>query len=226
MHWLGPHLLLHLPSFQLTTLAAMYTHRPRRQRDFRRFYRLPQRSSFVTRLCPPAFVELTLTLTVPDLGRNTPEVLRLHDALHTARSHLKTTRASSSGRDGSGGDSLLSASQGLVRATDDYNHAKGLATSRISSRAVAMGYAAGISALVLLLVPIKLMGPSTWSLRCAIAGSGLCWGLGTIRELQLFTGTCRVAEILSSQRRQSGSDRRRTPTSSSRPRTSRVSVQA
>ncbi|ORY84077.1 autophagy-related protein 22-like protein [Leucosporidium creatinivorum] len=121
-----------------------------------------------------------LNAHLPDLGRTTPEVLLLHDALHTARSHLKATRASTGGRDGTGGDSLLSASQALVRATDDYNHAKGLATSRISSRAVAMGYAAGISGLVLLLVPIKLMGPSTWSLRCAIAGSGVCWGLGTI----------------------------------------------
>lgn len=118
---------------------------------------------------------------VPDLGRNAPEVLRLHTALHSARAHLKTTRAASSDPEGGRGDSLLSASQALVRATDEYNHAKGLATSRISSRGVAMGYAAGISALVLLLVPLSLLGQSTFSLRCAIAGSGLCWGIGTIR---------------------------------------------
>lgn len=123
-----------------------------------------------------------LNAYLPDLGRSTPEVLHLHQRLREARSALKSTRTSAT--DGRG-DSLLAASQALVRAADEYNHAKGRATSSISSRGIAMGYAAGISGLLLLLLPVTLMGPSTWSLRVAIAGSGLCWGLGTIRELSL-----------------------------------------
>lgn len=45
-----------------------------------------------------------------------------------------------------------------------------------------MGYASGILALLLLLIPVTLGGGSTTSLRWAVAGSGVWWAVGTVRE--------------------------------------------
>lgn len=128
-----------------------------------------------------------LNAYLPDLGRSTPEVLQLHAQLQEARATLK----SCSSRDGRG-DSLLSASQALVRAEDDYNRAKGRATSFISSRGIAMGYASGIASLCLMLVPVSAMGSSLRGLKVAIAGSGIAWGVGTIRELDLASSLRRL----------------------------------
>lgn len=74
------------------------------------------------------------------------------------------------------------ARQAWAKAQDEYVHSRALATSHISSRAVALGYASGISVLIALLVPVTIARGSTTALRFAIAGSGLCWALGSIRE--------------------------------------------
>ncbi|KAI5481840.1 autophagy-related protein 22 [Pseudohyphozyma bogoriensis] len=113
---------------------------------------------------------------LPELGRRNPIVLAKLQSLEDARETLKTVQASPERR----GDDLLVASQELVRAQDEYAAEKAMATSEVSSTGVALGYAAGISLLVLMLVPVTLMHGSTLSLRCAIAGSGLWWGIGTI----------------------------------------------
>ncbi|KAK4047976.1 Autophagy protein 22 [Microbotryomycetes sp. JL221] len=114
---------------------------------------------------------------LPALGRSDPKVAMLERQMHEARARLKSVRSASSRRSS---DAILSASQAVVRATDEYNTAKGLVTSHFSARAIAAGYAAGISALIFMLVPITLTNGTTWSLRCAIAGSGMLWALGTI----------------------------------------------
>lgn len=49
-----------------------------------------------------------------------------------------------------------------------YNEALSRATSRISSKGIAIGYAAGIGLLLLLLIPVTLLKGSTFSLRLAI----------------------------------------------------------
>jgi len=60
-------------------------------------------------------------------------------------------------------------------------------TSRISSKAIAMGYAAGIGVLIGLLPIVRALtvegGDETWPLRAAIGISGGLWLIGTIGEL-------------------------------------------
>lgn len=73
-----------------------------------------------------------------------------------------------------------------MRATDDYDTARSAATAQVSSRGIALGYAAGIIALAGMLVPVSLLGSgSSWSLRCAMAGTGLIWGIGSLRKWRL-----------------------------------------
>lgn len=52
--------------------------------------------------------------------------------------------------------------------SDEYNQALSRATSRISSRGIAIGYSAGITLLLALLVPVILLKGSTFSLRLSI----------------------------------------------------------
>ncbi|SCV72065.1 BQ2448_4759 [Microbotryum intermedium] len=126
---------------------------------------------------------------LPELGRSSSHVLELHDSLDSARRHLASLRPPSTptgprpaNRSSSEvpGEVLLSASQAFVRARDEYIQAKALATAAISSKGIAVGYASGILALVLALVPIGIGGGSSWGMRMAIAGAGAVWGGGTI----------------------------------------------
>ncbi|KAL5521944.1 ATG22 [Sanghuangporus sanghuang] len=62
-------------------------------------------------------------------------------------------------------------------------------TARISGTGIALGYFAGIVALVIALVPVTLMKGSTFSLRLAIFASGLWWALFTIPAGAWLPGT-------------------------------------
>ncbi|OCB83906.1 autophagy-type protein 22 [Sanghuangporus baumii] len=62
-------------------------------------------------------------------------------------------------------------------------------TARISGTGIALGYFAGIVALIIALVPITLMKGSTFSLRLAIFASGLWWALFTIPAGTWLPGT-------------------------------------
>lgn len=53
-------------------------------------------------------------------------------------------------------------------------------TARISSQGIALGYAAGIAMLLLALIPVRMMGGSTASLRLAIGLSGVWWLLFSV----------------------------------------------
>lgn len=114
---------------------------------------------------------------VPDLGQSDPAVLDKLELLHDARERVKAAKV-----DQSSDDESQEAARAYATAAEDYSTARALATSRISSAAIASGYASGIAALVLLVIPVTLMGGSLFSLRLAICGSGLAWGLGTIRK--------------------------------------------
>lgn len=63
------------------------------------------------------------------------------------------------------------------------SHEVSKATSEISSRGIAAGYGAGILLLVLMLIPVTLMEGSLFSLRLAIAASGVWWLAFGIRKL-------------------------------------------
>lgn len=62
------------------------------------------------------------------------------------------------------------------------------ATARISSLGIALGYTAGISLLLVTLLPVQHAGGSTNSLRFAIGGSGAWWALFSIPALVLLPG--------------------------------------
>ena len=59
--------------------------------------------------------------------------------------------------------------------------------SHTSAQAIALGYAAGVIALLLCLIPVKLLH-NTYALRISVAGSGIWWLIGTLACVSLFTG--------------------------------------
>ncbi|KAI0942695.1 hypothetical protein AcW1_003257 [Taiwanofungus camphoratus] len=58
-----------------------------------------------------------------------------------------------------------------------YDTALSAATARISGQGIALGYAAGITMLLLALIPVSTLGGSTFALRLAIGLSGVWWAL-------------------------------------------------
>lgn len=63
----------------------------------------------------------------------------------------------------------------LQSAMEGYNEALSKATSRISSRGIALGYGAGIALLCVALIPVTMLNGSTFSLRLAVSLSGVWW---------------------------------------------------
>lgn len=101
------------------------------------------------------------------------------------------------------GEALLGATQKFAKAKDEYVRERSLATSHVSSTAVAAGFGAGILVLTVLIVPVTLMHGSTLSLRLAIASSGVWWGGGTIRAsfrvscVRLLSFVCSCGDLAS-----------------------------
>lgn len=61
-----------------------------------------------------------------------------------------------------------------------YDNLISAATSRISSSGIALGYSAGISLLLLTLIPVTQLKGSTFSLRLAIGLTGIWWAFFTL----------------------------------------------
>lgn len=80
-------------------------------------------------------------------------------------------------------EAMIDEAAGLGRALQGPLEAM-KATSSISSRGIAAGYAAGILLLLIMLIPVTLMEGSLFSLRLAIAASGLWWLVFGFRGLQ------------------------------------------
>ncbi len=76
----------------------------------------------------------------------------------------------------------------------NYHRAISLATSRISSIGIGVGYVSGVSMLCLMLIPVTLLGGSLFSLRLAIGLSGIWWGIWTIPAARLLQASGAVAE--------------------------------
>ncbi len=64
-----------------------------------------------------------------------------------------------------------------------------LVTSRISSTGVAIGYLAGVSILILTLIPVTLLQGSLFSLRLAVCFSGIWWAVFTLPAGRWLSGT-------------------------------------
>jgi UMF1 family MFS transporter len=65
-------------------------------------------------------------------------------------------------------------------ALKHYNDVLSRTTSHISSLGIALGYSAGITLLIIILVPVTLLKGSTYSLRLALFMTGAWWALFTI----------------------------------------------
>ncbi|KAG8994002.1 Autophagy protein 22 [Tulasnella sp. 427] len=102
---------------------------------------------------------VALNAYLPSLARSSPEVV----AAKTDAERLRTE----SHRDSE-------------EAAEKYQTLLSRTTSRISSQGIAIGYAAGITLLLLALVPVTLLKGSTFSLRLAIGMSGIWWAVFTI----------------------------------------------
>jgi MFS transporter, UMF1 family len=82
------------------------------------------------------------------------------------------------------GDAEASAADGYIHPDSvgltTYNELLSRATSRISSRGIAIGYTAGIILLLLILIPVTLLKGSTFSMRLSIGMTGLWWAAFTV----------------------------------------------
>ncbi|KAG8990571.1 Autophagy protein 22 [Tulasnella sp. 427] len=116
---------------------------------------------------------VALNAYLPSLARSSPEVV----AAKTDAERLRTQ----SHRDGE-------------EAVEKYQTLLSRTTSRISSQGIAIGYAAGITLLLLALVPVTLLKGSTFSLRLAIGMSGIWWAVFTIPSWLWLPGSSGISK--------------------------------
>lgn len=118
---------------------------------------------------------VTLNSYLPSLARNSEEVTKAAAALSDATPSTGLSEETEDSEDAG----LLSSGTppALVDAKADYSKALTTATSRISSRGIAIGYVAGIILLLIALIPVTKLKGSTLSLRLAIGMSGVWWGV-------------------------------------------------
>ena len=132
---------------------------------------------------------------LPTLSARAPEVVALRAALDAQRARDPVV-GNALGLEGVETPLLAHAHAGAdadgngdARAAHDAQLS--LTTARISAQGIALGYSAGIGLLLLALVPVTLMGGSTFSLRLAIALSGAWWACFSVpAALWLPAGAC------------------------------------
>ncbi|KAG8995173.1 Autophagy protein 22 [Tulasnella sp. JGI-2019a] len=101
---------------------------------------------------------VALNAYLPGLARTAPEVVA-----------MRSSSASSVSPENSDDDER-----------EQYQRAIARSTAHISAKGIAIGYAGGIFVLLICLVPVMMLGGTTWSLRVAIAISGIWWAAGTV----------------------------------------------
>lgn len=120
---------------------------------------------------------------LPGLARESFEVVEARRAMLAEMDSSANPRPSGSNSDDTEDDAapLLAGEhpnpESPTSARGAYDTALSLATSRLSSLGVALGYSAGILLLLLTLVPVTLLKGTTFSLRLAIGASGIWWAL-------------------------------------------------
>ncbi|EJC99549.1 autophagy-type protein 22 [Fomitiporia mediterranea MF3/22] len=122
---------------------------------------------------------------LPTLAREDKEVVAALETLRTSEDgHTSETDSQELAFDeNSHEEPLLSrrnVSMDAQELREKYTTLVSQTTSRISGSGIALGYFAGIVALIIALIPVTLMRGSTFSLRLAIFASGLWWALFTL----------------------------------------------
>ncbi|KAG8944675.1 Autophagy protein 22 [Tulasnella sp. 424] len=113
---------------------------------------------------------VALNAYLPSLARSAPEVVAAKTEAERLRSESHHHQA----------DGAAVVDEEAKKAVEKYHTLLSRTTSRISSQGIAIGYAAGITLLLLALVPVTLLHGSTFSLRLAIGMSGVWWAFFTV----------------------------------------------
>jgi UMF1 family MFS transporter len=134
---------------------------------------------------------------LPSLASESPEVVQILHTIHAEGHHVNDIELAVEADDGDTENPtvpLISDSAPLVSdaytptatslssssVKSQYDETLSRAISRISSRGIALGYAAGIILLIIALIPVARLHGSTFALRLAIGLSGLWWMFFTI----------------------------------------------
>ncbi|EJU03963.1 MFS general substrate transporter [Dacryopinax primogenitus] len=115
---------------------------------------------------------VALNAYLPGLARDAPEVRAGRLAVDEAFRHLR--------EDDTDLDDSAFNPEAAQAALKDWHTLISRTTARISARGIALGYFAGILALLLLLIPVTLLKGSTFSLRLCVGLSGIWWGVFTL----------------------------------------------
>ncbi|KZO90740.1 MFS general substrate transporter [Calocera viscosa TUFC12733] len=110
---------------------------------------------------------VALNAYLPGLARDSPEARSAH-----AEAEEVLKRQS----EGEADEDVLASSIALAK----WQATVSRTTARISSRGIALGYGAGILALLLLLLPVTLLKGSTFSLRLCVGLTGIWWAAFTL----------------------------------------------
>jgi len=109
---------------------------------------------------------------LPTLARSSGQVRKLAAVVERLRSSLSEEEQ----------DSVQEAgpTSPLKLALESYTKAVSRAAASISAKGIAIGYAAGIILLAVAIIPVTVLGGTTFSLRLAISLSGIWWAIFTI----------------------------------------------
>ncbi|KXN90741.1 Autophagy-related protein 22 [Leucoagaricus sp. SymC.cos] len=133
---------------------------------------------------------------LPSLAKEAPDVVEVHQEIKAAHLHEERDEGPHGSLSLDSSDHVPESAEAplITRQTTEpssetaissfssslktkYDTALSRATSRISSLGIAMGYAAGIFLLMVALVPVSMLGGSTFALRLAIGLSGVWWAV-------------------------------------------------
>ncbi|KAI5116525.1 hypothetical protein M0805_000591 [Coniferiporia weirii] len=147
---------------------------------------------------------------LPMLAREDKEVVAALEELHASENEGEAGRAHDEEDAGDGAIDTDSLAEPLLAGENGVNHAAtspetqalrekytsllSRTTARISGSGIALGYFAGIMGLLIALVPVMHLGGSTFSLRLAVAASGVWWALFTLPAWAWLPGAERSEE--------------------------------
>ena len=117
---------------------------------------------------------------LPTLARSSGQVRKLAAVVERLRSTISEEEQFSVQED--------SSTSPLKLALESYTKAVSRAAAAISAKGIAIGYAAGIILLGVAIVPVTILGGTTFSLRLAISLSGVWWAIFTIPAAMWLPG--------------------------------------
>lgn len=117
---------------------------------------------------------------LPTLARSSGQVRKLAAVVERLRSNISEEEQFSVEED--------SPTSPFKLALESYNKAVSRAAASISAKGIAIGYSAGIILLGVAIIPVTMLGGTTYSLRLAISLSGVWWALFTIPAAMWLPG--------------------------------------